>query len=116
MTTLPPLEEMKEALSHMWTPEFGELELTVHHTLTEPTCPTAIVRTDEDSGPSWRADCGTIEEAIFQAIAATYITLVLKKPKPLTFPARNSDEDERLRKFFAALEARDLKWTEEGRS
>lgn len=104
--TKPTLEEMWGALSECWTQEFGELELIVTHTLTEPTCPTAVISTESDAGPSWRADQDTIDEAIYTATAAAYLTIVQRHPKPLTFPAPDLNEDERVASFLAALDRR----------
>lgn len=98
--------EMWEALGECWTSDFGELELEVRHTLTEPTCPTAIIVTESTDGPSWRADCETIEEAIRVVTTAAYVTIIERKPKPLTFPAPRIDEDDRLARFLAALDLR----------
>ena len=100
------LKEMWDALGDCWTEEFGELELTVQHTLTEPTCPTATIQTEIDDGPHWRADQDTIEEAIYQATAAAYLTIVRREPKPMTCPVTDFNEDERVRNFLAALDRR----------
>jgi hypothetical protein len=103
------LQEMWTALGDCWTQEFGELEIIVRHTLTEPTCPTAIIGTEkEDAGPSWRADQDTIEQAIFVATKACYMTVIERKAKPMTFPAPDIDEDEKVTKFLSALDARKL--------
>ncbi|WP_024516880.1 hypothetical protein [Bradyrhizobium sp. Tv2a-2] len=102
------LEEMWTALGECWTREFGELELRVHHTLTEPTCPTAVISTEDESGPSWRSDQDTIEAAIYQVTAAAYVTLIERGAKPMTFPAPDIDEDSRVHKFLAAIDARKL--------
>jgi hypothetical protein len=100
------LKKMRDALGECWTEEFGELELTVNHTLTEPTCPTAIITTESQDGPSWRADHDSIEEAIYAATAAAYITIVRREPKPMTFPAPDSNEEKRVADFLAALDRR----------
>lgn len=102
----PTLKEMWDALGDCWTPEFGELELTVNHTLTEPTCPTAIIATEVEDGPRWRADQDTIDEAIYVVTAAAYVTIVRRPAKPLTFPAPDADEDNQVKAFLAALDAR----------
>lgn len=99
-------EQMLEALGNCWTKEFGELELTVTHCLTEPTCPTAVITTEVEGGPYWRADQDTIEEAISQAVAAAYVTIVQRRPKPMTCPIGDVDEDAKVAKFLAALDAR----------
>lgn len=97
---------MLDALGNCWTKEFGELELSVHHVLTEPVCPTAIVATENDRGPSWRVDDDTISEAVNGAVAAAYATIIERKSKPLTFPAPPHDEDQRVARFLAAIDAR----------
>lgn len=103
---MPTTEEMLDALGNCWTEEFGELELTVHHTLTEPTCPSAIIATENKNGPSWRTDEDTIPGAISKAVTAAYITIIERNPKPMTFPAPDVDEDQRVAKFLAALDAK----------
>lgn len=100
------LQEMWDALSDCWTSEFGELGLHVNHTLTEPTCPTAIISTEIENGPSWRADQDTIEDAIYQATAAAYATIIERAPKPITFPAPGKNEESRVQKFLDAIDAR----------
>jgi hypothetical protein len=100
------LEKMWEALGECWTQEFGELELTVNHTLTEPTCPMAVIATESDDGPSWRADQDTIEQAIYTATVAAYMTIVERKPKPMTCPVTDANEDRRVADFLAALDRR----------
>ena len=104
--TKPTRAEIFAALGNFWTREYGELELEVHHTLTEPSCPTAIVRTEGEEGPRWRADANTIDDAIDIALAAAYVTLVQRKPKPMTCPISDIDEDVRLANFLAAIDAR----------
>ncbi len=56
-----------------WDVFFSDLELTVHHTLTEPTCPTAKIAFElpERAGTHVVAQClgNTIEEAIARAVA-----------------------------------------------
>jgi len=99
-------DEMLAALRDCWTQEFGELELTITHCLTEPTCPTAVIATDSEDGPSWRADQDTIEDAIRVVAAAAYVTIVKRQPKPMTCPIGEADEDGKLARFLAALDAR----------
>ncbi len=101
------LKTMMEALGSCWTEEFGELELEVHHTLTEPTCPMAMVRTESREGVVYfRVDEDTIDAAIFGAVSAAYDTLILRKPKPSTVPWSDRGEDENLKKLLTALDAR----------
>lgn len=102
----PTREIMWKALGGCWTQEFGELELTVSHTLTEPTCPTAIIGTEDKSGPCWRADADTIDEAINIATRAAYLTIVERKRKPMTFPAPDINENVTVAKFLAAVDKR----------
>ncbi len=103
---MPTTEEMFDTLGNCWTEEFGELELAVHHTLTEPTCPSAIIATENKNGPSWRADEDTVPEAISRAVTAAYTTIIERNPKPMTFPAHDVDEDKRVAKFLAALDVK----------
>lgn len=103
---MPTREEMFSALGNCWTKEFGELELRVFHTLTEPTCPTAIIATEGGDGPSWRVDCDSIAEAVDAVLLVAYITLIERKPKPLTFPAPDANEDQKVAAFLAALDAK----------
>lgn len=100
----PELKEMWDALGKCWTQEFGEIELTVNHTLTEPTCPTAIIATEDESGPRWRADQDTIDEAIYVATYAAYLTLIKREPKPMTCPVADINEDEKVGVLLAAID------------
>ena len=54
-----------------WEKYHSDLELTVHHTLTEPTCPTVSVRFELDSAPIKKiatVSGNTVEEAIDLAL------------------------------------------------
>lgn len=59
-----------------WEKYKSDLVLEVHHVLTEPTCPTAIVRFEmpERAGKDVisRADCNTVEDAINVALAEAF--------------------------------------------
>lgn len=102
---LPSHEVMLEALGELWTPEYGELELEVHQSLTEPVCPTATISFED--GPKafyFRTDMDTIDEAIRTVVAAAYITLIERRPKPDTFPVGERDEDKNLAAVLAAID------------
>ncbi len=99
-------QQMMDGLE-IYTPDGGDWMLEVRHTLTEPTCPTAIVRAEDEpeDWPYFRADAETIEEAIYVVVRSAYETLIERKPKPQTVPWSEPGEDKRLAKFLAALDA-----------
>lgn len=111
------LSEKLEALSRCWTPEFGELELNIHHTLTEPTCPTAVLRTeaqpDRSKGPVYivRVDCDTIAEAFESCVNHAYRLLVEGKERVDTIPWTEPGE-ERIGEIVAAIKQQQAKWAE----
>jgi len=101
---LPSHEKMLEALGGLWC-KFGELELIVHHVLTEPVCPTATIRFEfGPPGFYFRTDMDTIDEAVKTVVAAAYITLIERRPKPDTFPVGERDEDKNLAAVLAAID------------
>lgn len=62
--TLEPLRALYDKTGVDWSIE-------VHHCLTEPTCPTVIIRPEGLRRIYWRFDAETIEEAIQDAAAFT---------------------------------------------
>lgn len=99
-------EQMLDAFQNLWTKEFGELKLNVNMSLTGPACHTAIVKTDSKDGPEWRVDWDTIDDAIDGVLLAVYITLIQRKPKPVTYPFDDMNAEERVLKLLAAIDAR----------
>jgi hypothetical protein len=85
---LPSVKRMMKALGGLYTDEYGDWLLEVSHILTEPTCPTAIIRAEcgEAPSPIFRADADTISKAIKGAVTAAYVTLILRQDKPQTVP------------------------------
>lgn len=49
--------------------ENGDLILTVHHILTEPTCPTVSLQWENTGERIFRADCDTLDEGVNAALA-----------------------------------------------
>jgi len=76
----PMLREACDALGGLYTKTGFDWELVIRHTLTEPTCPMAIVRVEQWPGHSPRPEeadlpefgriADTIEEAALAALAA----------------------------------------------
>lgn len=69
------LEQISTAL---WDRTKTDWELSINHSLTEPTCPTAIIRAENNKllkWQYWRADCDTIDGAIDAVIDLAYRAL-----------------------------------------
>lgn len=69
--------EKIRALGDLWDRKKADWELYVSHCLTEPTCPTAIVRVEGSADNRYRADRDTIEAAINAAVDMAYRELIL---------------------------------------
>lgn len=65
-------DKLYELTGHDWT-------LNVHHTLTEPTCPTAIIAPEMVAMSRYRVDTSSIDEAIDGAIDKVYKEIVLRQ-------------------------------------
>ena len=100
--------EMMRALGSLYTERFGDWHLSVSHSLTEPTCPTAVISAEdyEESEPTpvFRVDADTIENAIAGVVYAAYVTLIERQPKPTTVPWTERNEGQTLQTFLNALD------------
>lgn len=100
-------DDLLKVLGRLYTPEIGDWELTLHHTLTEPTCPTAIVRPEYTEGCKFGgfvAMGGTIDEAIDGALIQAYETLILRKGFEPGVPWTNFEDEPELERIIAALD------------
>lgn len=66
--------------------------LMVHHILTEPTCPTVIIRREGSNALRYRYDRDTIEDGIRAASEAVYREVVLGQTVESESPITNSDD------------------------
>lgn len=107
MTKAPSDEELREALAGLWTRAYGELEIQVRYTLTEPACPTAIITTETGEGPFFRADQDTIPMAVRHVMLVAYCALILRQPVSLvdTHPLADQLNSEKVATFLATLDA-----------
>lgn len=100
-------DDLLKVLGRLYTPEIGDWELTLHHTLTEPTCPTATVRPEYTEGCKFGgfvAMGGTIDEAIDGALIQAYETLILRKGFEPGVPWTNFEDEPELERIIAALD------------
>lgn len=104
-------DEMLDALGALYTPEYGDWVLTVHHILTEPTCPSASIAPEdwyERNGPEFggfQAMADTIEGAVAAAVLSAYSVLIQRLPFRPGVPWTNFADDESLKGIIAALDA-----------
>lgn len=59
----------------LWKRTQRDWELRLQHSLTEPTCPTAIISCEDEGFMYWRADADTIDEAFDRVIDTCYAYL-----------------------------------------
>lgn len=100
-------DELLTVLGSLYTREVGDWELTLHHTLTEPTCPGATVKPENPHGSTFSgfmAMGDTIEEAIHGALLQAYEVLILRKGFEPGVPWTNRGDDVELQKIIKALD------------
>lgn len=70
-------EKMSQISSALWNRTKHDWVLEVSHILTEPTCPTAVIRCEDRDAKFqyWRADRDTIDESIDAVIDLAYAGL-----------------------------------------
>lgn len=90
---MPNIDHAKiEALSELYDKTGEDWVLSVSVILTEPTCPTAIVRPEGKNNLRWSAHAGTIEEAINTAVDLAYREMILGEIIQPETPITNSDD------------------------
>lgn len=102
-------KELLDALGEIYTPKFGDWELVVQHTLTEPTCPSATVRPEFAMGEhrfsgftAWADD---VDAAIDLALESAYRALIKREPYNLDGqPFSNRGDAEALAAIIAELD------------
>lgn len=80
------LTDAYEKLGDLYTKTNLDWELVVHVTLTEPTCPTVIIRPEGGNSSRYRFDCDTIEEGIAKAVSAVHREVLLGEKVEPEFP------------------------------
>jgi len=81
-----------DRLSDLYRLTGDDWVLIVHHVLTEPTCPTVIIRREDSNALRYRFDRDTIEEGIQAATEAVYREVVLGQTIEPETPITNSDD------------------------
>jgi|TARA_Y100000310_G_C20650690_1_gene799262 metal-sulfur cluster biosynthetic enzyme len=84
--------EKIEALGELYDKTGDDWTLTVHHTLTEPTCPTAVVCAEGSNAVRYRVDADTIEEAINRSVDLAHRELILGEEIKSECPFTNPDD------------------------
>lgn len=100
-------KQLLDALGSLYTPQIGDWELTLHHTLTEPTCPGATVKPENKHGSSFSGFMSignTIDQAIDGALQQAYDVLILRKGFEPGVPWTNRGDDAELAKIIHALD------------
>lgn len=73
------MTDAMDRLSTLYALTGEDWELDLNHSLTEPTCPCAIIQPEGWNISRYRYDCDTIEEAITRACEAVYREVVLRE-------------------------------------
>jgi hypothetical protein len=70
-------EKMDRVGNELWQRTKTDWVLTLSHDLTEPTCPTAVIRPADraEKLQYWRADADTIDEAISRVVDLAHAAL-----------------------------------------
>jgi len=84
--------EKIEALGDLYTKTGDDWILQINHSLTEPTCPMAVVRREGSNAVRYRADRNTIEESINAAVDMAYRELILEEKIVSECPFTNPDD------------------------
>lgn len=103
-------DQLLDALGNLYTSEFGDWELAVYHTLTEPTCPTAIVKPENEASAFEGFVCtaDTLEEAIDGALRQAYSAMILREGFEPGVPWTNAEDGAELAKLIQALDKKNL--------
>ena len=69
-----------------------EWVLEIHHCLTEPTCPTVVIRPEDLQIARYRVDTSSIEDGISRAVELVYREVVLGQEVGHGAPFTNADD------------------------
>lgn len=95
------LEIINEKLSGLYGLTGEDWLLTVSHSLTEPSCPTAWVHPESDAGFQYfRSDADTIEGAIASAVDQAHRCLILRQDFTRGFPLAYAPDEEKVRRWL----------------
>lgn len=100
-------EELLSALGSIYCPTIGDWEISLHHTLTEPTCPGATVKPENEYGSTFSGFvciADTIDAAIDGALQQAYDVLILRKGFEPGVPWTNRGDDAELARILKALD------------
>lgn len=93
-------QKRMETLASLYERTGLDWELVVRHSLTEPTCPTAIVRPEGIKGfGRYRADEDTIDAAIDRALELAYRELIEGRVGEPDFPLSSERDAALLRQW-----------------
>lgn len=99
-------DEMIKALGIIYTPEFGDWDLTTSASLTEPTCPSATIAPEyeNDLGFSFQAYGDTVEEAVAGAVKQAFEALVARQGFRPLVPWTNPGDATGLARVLEAMD------------
>lgn len=83
--TLAKLDDLYGATGVDW-------DLTIHHSLTEPTCPSVAINPEGMNLNRFRVDADSIEEGIETAVQMVFEQVILGLPGQSSAPWTNSDD------------------------
>lgn len=84
---IEPLEALWDASGHDW-------ELNISASLTEPTCPTAVIQPEGWNITRYRVDMDSIEESLAKAVALVRQEVIERKVVGSYCPFSNPDDDD----------------------
>lgn len=91
---MPPRKVLMDALCQLWSLTHHDWDLTLHHCLTEPTCPSASVQPEgHDEFTLFWCSGDTIDEAIDGALFLAYSYVINGNEVPDMLPFSNPGDD-----------------------
>ena len=86
------LREITDGLDDLYSITGDDWVLSLSHSLTEPTCPTAVIRPEGWNIARYRVDCSSIEESLQQVVALVRAEIIDRRVVGSSAPYTNSDD------------------------
>lgn len=95
------LLEICDELSDLFAATGRDWELNLHHTLTEPTCPTAVITPEGWDIARYRCDFDSIDESIRKAVDLVKAEVLGRRVEGSYSPVSDPDDDAYLKWLYA---------------
>ena len=86
------IKDHLKLLDKLYTITGDDWVLHISHILTEPVCPTVIIKPERSNISRYRVDAGSIEESIEMAAKMVHKEIVLREKVGSSAPYTNSDD------------------------